>query len=151
MQYSCDSKLLRLPPQPPKVKGAQRPVSATKYQRNSLARHGPFRAGAQHTADRGEMLHITNKRKCVHSSAVIKRSKKDRWLKWPNLIKWMWKRIIWIYVIPKCRIRLVIRGALFSAHVVLVVTWKRVYINTLFLNCFYFCCNSYINWNLHII
>lgn len=72
MQYSSDSKLLRLPPQPPKVKGAQRPVSATKYQRNSLARHGPFRAGAQHTADKGEMLLIIHTNaNCIHMKAAV--------------------------------------------------------------------------------
>lgn len=65
MQYSSDSKLLRLPPQPPKVKGAHRPVSATKYQRGSLASHGPFRAGAQHTADKGEILRI------IHINAIV--------------------------------------------------------------------------------
>lgn len=51
-QYSSDSKLLRLPPQPPKMKGAQRPSSFTKYQRGNIALHGPVSAFAQHTSER---------------------------------------------------------------------------------------------------
>lgn len=50
-QYSSESKLFLLPPQPPNKKGAQRPLSGTKYQRTSMAWHGPETARAQHTAD----------------------------------------------------------------------------------------------------
>lgn len=50
-QYSSDSKLFLFPPQPPNKKGTQRRSLGLKYQRSSMAWHGPDSARAQHTAE----------------------------------------------------------------------------------------------------
>ena len=56
MQYSSESKLLRLPAQPPYMKRTHFPWLMSKCQRGMEARQGPVSPSRVHTAARGQLV-----------------------------------------------------------------------------------------------
>ncbi|TNN66626.1 hypothetical protein EYF80_023160 [Liparis tanakae] len=69
MQFSSDSKLLRLPAQPPYTKRTHFFWLMSKCQRRMEARQGPVSASRAHTAARGQ-LSSNGSSFCVGSSSA---------------------------------------------------------------------------------